>query len=391
MENRLRIFRTQRNFSQAALAERLGVSRQTINAIEKGKYDPSLPLAMKIAQLFDCAIETIFLFEPNSEVGGSHMFDKFKPQAVQVIMLAQEEARRMGHNFVGTEQILLGLIAEGNGIAGRVLRSAGVNLDDARVEVEKIIGRGNDKVMLEIPFTPRAKFVLDYSLEESTRLFHDYVDTEHLLLGSLRVIDGVAFRVLQILGVDIDNLKQQVLKEIQPGEVNPIPTLRDNARRASDNNEEYMSPMDFTSGAISARFCSLLSSWVESHQLGYVVNSNTGFQRFNGDIIAPHISFYSKEKLKQVPRIYPELSPDLVVEIKSAFDQLNTVKSKIFKFLEMGIGSAVLINPDDRSVSVSIHERDKKHIVNVLRDGDKLSLPDLFPDWELEVSQLWVT
>jgi len=120
------------------------------------------------------------------------------------------------------------------------------------------------------------------------------------------------------------------------------------------------------------------------------VNSNTGFQRFNGDVIAPHIAFYSKEKLKQVPRIYPELSPDLVVEIKSAFDQISTVQTKISNFLEMGIGSAVLINPDNRTVAVFIHERDKKHEVNLLQDGDKLSLPELLPDWELEVSELWV-
>nr|WP_322745537.1 Uma2 family endonuclease [Plectonema radiosum] len=149
--------------------------------------------------------------------------------------------------------------------------------------------------------------------------------------------------------------------------------------------------MDFTSGLISARFCSILSSWVESHQLGYIVSSNTGFQLFNGDIIAPHISFYSKEKLKQVPRIYPELPPDLVVEIKSAFDQLSTVQNKIFQFLEIGIGSVVLINPDERTVTVYIYERDKKHIVNILQDGDKLSFAELFPNWELEVSQLWVT
>ncbi|MEA5594364.1 Uma2 family endonuclease [Rivularia sp. UHCC 0363] len=154
---------------------------------------------------------------------------------------------------------------------------------------------------------------------------------------------------------------------------------------------ENSNAIDFTSGAISARFCGLLSAWVESHQLGYVVNSNSGFQRFNGDIITPHISFYSKEKLKQVPRIYPEVLPDLVVEIKSAFEQLSTVQNKIIEFLEMEIGSALLINPDDRTVTVYIYERDRKQIVNVLRDGERLSLPRLFPDWELEVSQLWVT
>ncbi|MDY6901627.1 MAG: Uma2 family endonuclease [Cyanobacteriota bacterium] len=141
---------------------------------------------------------------------------------------------------------------------------------------------------------------------------------------------------------------------------------------------------------MSARFCNFLSSWIESHELGYIV-TNTGFRLSNGDLYAPHIAFYSKEKLKQVPRIYPELSPDLVVEIKSAFDQLNTVQTKISNFLEIGVGSAILINPDNRTVTVSIHGRDKKHIVNLLQDGDKLTLPNLLPEWELEVSELWVS
>ncbi|MEO1427485.1 MAG: Uma2 family endonuclease [Cyanobacteria bacterium J06633_8] len=184
--------------------------------------------------------------------------------------------------------------------------------------------------------------------------------------------------------MDINNLRKKVLEEItlKKIEISRITTTR---------NPEFSNPIDFTSGVISARFCSILSSWVESHQLGYVVNSNTGFQRFNGDVIAPHIAFYSKEKLKQVPRIYPELSPDLIVEIKLAFDQLNTVQTKIYNFLEMGIGSAILINPDDRTVAVFINERDEKHQVNLLQDGDKLTLPELLPDWELEVSELWVS
>ena len=405
MENRLKIFRTQRNFSQAALAERLGVSRQTINAIEKGKYDPSLPLAMKIAQLFDCAIETIFLFESDSQSGskggsmlnkltakavqviahaqGNFTFDKWTPQAVQVIQLAQQETRSLGHNFVGTEQVLLGLIAKESGIASRVLKSEGINLDQARVEVEKIIGRGSSFLEIQIPFTPRMKRVFELSLEQANQLGHNYIDTEHLLLGLLLEGEGVATRVLKILGIDINNLRQKVLQEVTSEKIKI-------SRITNTRNQELSNPIDFTSGAISARFCSLLSTFVELHQLGYIV-TNTGFKLSNGDVIAPHISFYSKEKLKQVPRIYPELSPDLIVEIKSAFDQINTVTNKIFQFLEMDIGSAILINPDRRSVSVYINEGDKKPLVNVLEDGDKLSLPELFPDWELEISQLWLT
>ena len=98
------------------------------------------------------------------------MFERFTEKAIKVIMLAQEEARRLGHNFVGTEQVLLGLVGEGTGIAAKVLKSMGINLKDARVEVEMIIGRGNGFVAVEIPFTPRAKRVLELSLEEARQL-----------------------------------------------------------------------------------------------------------------------------------------------------------------------------------------------------------------------------
>ena len=98
------------------------------------------------------------------------MFERFTEKAIKVVMLAQEEARRLGHNFVGTEQILLGLIGESTGIAAKVLKSMGVSLKDARVEVEKIIGRGSGFVAVEIPFTPRAKRVLELSLEEARQL-----------------------------------------------------------------------------------------------------------------------------------------------------------------------------------------------------------------------------
>jgi len=98
------------------------------------------------------------------------MFERFTEKAIKVIMLAQEEARRLGHNFVGTEQILLGLIGEGTGIGAKVLKSMGINLKDSRVEVEKIIGRGSGFVAVEIPFTPRAKRVLELSLEEARQL-----------------------------------------------------------------------------------------------------------------------------------------------------------------------------------------------------------------------------
>src|SRR5580658_5682522 len=138
------------------------------------------------------------------------MFERFTEKAIKVIMLAQEEARRLGHNVVGTEQILLGLIGEGTGIAAKTLKSMGVNLKDARVEVEKIISRGTGFVAVEIPFTPRAKRVLELSWEEARRLNHNYIGTEHLLLGLIRENGGVALRVLQNFGIDVTAARDDV-------------------------------------------------------------------------------------------------------------------------------------------------------------------------------------
>ncbi len=140
------------------------------------------------------------------------MFERFTEKAIKVIMLAQEEARRLGHNFVGTEQILLGLIGEGTGVAAKVLKSLGVNLKDSRIEVEKIIGRGSGFVAVEIPFTPRAKRVLELSLEEARQLGHNYIGTEHLLLGLIREGEGVAARVLENLGIDLTKVRTQVVR-----------------------------------------------------------------------------------------------------------------------------------------------------------------------------------
>ena len=153
------------------------------------------------------------------------MFERFTEKAIKVIMLAQEEARRLGHNFVGTEQILLGLIGEGTGIGPKVLKSMGVNLKDARVEVEKIIGRGSGFVAVEIPFTPRAKRVLELSLEEARQLGHNYIGTEHLLLGLIREGEGVAARVLENLNVDLSKVRSQIIR-----------SLGDNTELASGTN-----------------------------------------------------------------------------------------------------------------------------------------------------------
>lgn len=165
------------------------------------------------------------------------MFERFTEKAIKVIMLAQEEARRLGHNFVGTEQILLGLIGEGTGVAAKVLKTMGVNLKDARIEVEKIIGRGSGFVAVEIPFTPRAKRVLELSLEEARQLGHNYIGTEHLLLGLIREGEGVAARVLENLGVDLSKVRTQVIRML--GETAEVSAGSQSGRTKTPTLDEF--------------------------------------------------------------------------------------------------------------------------------------------------------
>ena len=161
------------------------------------------------------------------------MFENFTHEAIKTILLATKEGRRLGHNFVGTEQLLLGLIepesrqvdfpnlpelfqppsGKSTDIADLVLSSLGVTLEAARIEVDKIIGRGSGDFGVEIPFTPRTKRIWSQlSVEESHRLGHNYIGTEHLLLGLDREGEGVAFRVLQALGVELQTIRPQVIR-----------------------------------------------------------------------------------------------------------------------------------------------------------------------------------
>ncbi|PKF68428.1 Clp protease N-terminal domain-containing protein, partial [Corynebacterium mastitidis] len=140
------------------------------------------------------------------------MFERFTDRARRVIVLAQEEARMLNHNYIGTEHILLGLIHEGEGVAAKALESMGISLDDVRREVEEIIGHGTQPHTGHIPFTPRAKKVLELSLREGLQMGHKYIGTEFLLLGLIREGEGVAAQVLVKLGADLPRVRQQVIQ-----------------------------------------------------------------------------------------------------------------------------------------------------------------------------------
>jgi ATP-dependent Clp protease ATP-binding subunit ClpA len=140
------------------------------------------------------------------------MFERFTDRARRSLFLSQEEARLLNHNYVGTEHLLLGLVSEGQGVAAKALQSLGISLEAVRAQVEEIIGQGQTAPRGHIPFTPRAKKVLELSLREATQLGHNYIGTEHLLLGLLREGEGVAAQVLVKLGADLSRVRQQVIQ-----------------------------------------------------------------------------------------------------------------------------------------------------------------------------------
>src|SRR5690349_6495547 len=138
------------------------------------------------------------------------MFERFTDRARRVVVLAQEEARMLNHNYIGTEHILLGLIHEGEGVASKALESLGISLESVREQVQEIIGQGQQAPSGHIPFTPRAKKVLELSLREALQLGHNYIGAEHILLGLVREGESTAAQMLIKLGADLSRVRQQV-------------------------------------------------------------------------------------------------------------------------------------------------------------------------------------
>jgi len=162
------------------------------------------------------------------------MFERFTERARQVVVLAQDEARALRHNYIGTEHLLLGLLREDEGLAARALESLGITVEEVRTQVARIVGTGDEVTPGQIPFTPRAKKVLELAMREALALGHDYIGTEHILLGLARENDGVAARLLLDLGVDAERIRSEVIGMLSgmPGTVVPAPaTTRVRLRR----------------------------------------------------------------------------------------------------------------------------------------------------------------
>jgi ClpA/ClpB-like protein len=168
----------------------------------------------------------------SSAVGGR--FDTFTDRARKVLTLAQDEAQRFNHNYIGTEHLLLGLVRERQGLAARVLVGMGIELEQIRTAVEFSIGRGDQPITGEIAITPRAKRVLELAIDEARRMGHTYIGTEHLLLGLAREGEGIAAGVLQSLGLDLDRIRHEVIR-----------TLAGSARQAPQKDAPGSDPPDY--------------------------------------------------------------------------------------------------------------------------------------------------
>ena len=211
------------------------------------------------------------------------MFERFTDRARRVVVLAQEEARALNHNYIGTEHILLGLIQEGEGVAAKALESMGISLDAVRTEVKEIIGSGGHPPSGYIPFTPRAKKVLELALREALQLGHKYIGTEHILLGLIREGEGVAAQVLVKLGADLSRVRQQVIQLLsgyEGGEGEEAPDEPATAGVGSSSSEPASSKMGQKSNSLVLdQFGRNLTQAAKDGKLDPVVGRGTEIER----------------------------------------------------------------------------------------------------------------
>jgi Uma2 family endonuclease len=202
--------------------------------------------------------------------------------------------------------------------------------------------------------------------------------------------EGVATRVLKILGVDLEVLEQQVL-QVAPrstglGMAAQMQEQIVQTKQALASSASFeTAPTDFTSSEVSARFCALLFAWVEPRRLGRVVGSSTQFQLPDGQVLTPRLAFVAANRLKRVPRTYPQLAPDMIVEIKSAFDTLPRLQENVQTAIALGVPVGLLIDPDGQTVTIYRPEAE----VVTLGDQEVLTIPELLPGWELPIANLW--
>jgi ATP-dependent Clp protease ATP-binding subunit ClpC len=191
------------------------------------------------------------------------MFERFTERARQVVVLAQDEARALRHDYIGTEHILLGLLREQEGLAARVLESFDVTVEDVRAIVAQVVGKGEEVTTGQIPFTPRAKKVLELSLKEGLSLGHDYIGTEHILLGLVRENEGVAARILLDFDLDAETVRNAVIPMLGGDAASPGPRPRLPREHRHEAPRLLRAAMTFGAGvAVAGAALGLLAGWL---------------------------------------------------------------------------------------------------------------------------------
>jgi hypothetical protein len=256
----------------------------------------------------------------------SESLSNFTPRAQQVLALARKEADRFNHNFVGTEHLLLGLVALGQGTAVAVLKKLGLDLETVRTEVEKQVGTGPDQKMTgSIPYTPRVKKVLALAAKEAKALNHTYVGTEHILLGLLREGDGVAARVLNNLGVDIEKTRHEILRELDP-----TFTPSDNEPRSPSSKETIPKPSK------SEMPQNQDSSNPKQDSIDTSKRYNVYYTERNQEVVV-----YRNALLKGIKKLFQSRQYDFMsefMELEQANGQTIFIsRSSVIKFCEHGI------------------------------------------------------
>ena len=277
------------------------------------------------------------------------MFERFTDRARRVVVLAQEEARMLNHNYIGTEHILLGLIHEGEGAAAKALESLGISLEAVRQQVEEIIGQGQQAPSGHIPFTPRAKKVLELSLREALQLGHNYIGTEHILLGLIREGDGVAAQVLVKLGADLNRVRQQVIQLLH-GYQGKEP--------ASAGTSAESAP---STSLVLDQFGRNLTAAAREGKLDPVIGREKEIERVM-QVLSRHA--------KNIPVLVAEAGVDKTAVVEGLAQKIvqgevpGTIKDKQLYTLDLG---ALVADPTDRG---DFEERLKKVLKEICTRGD---------------------
>jgi Clp amino terminal domain, pathogenicity island component/ClpX C4-type zinc finger len=303
------------------------------------------------------------------------VFERFTDRARRVVVLAQEESRLLNHNYIGTEHILLGLIHEGDGVAAQALTSLGISLADVRGEVERIIGHGGSAPSGHIPFTPRAKKVLELSLREALQLGHNYIGTEHILLGLIREGEGVAAQVLGDLGADLATVRQrvvQLLSGYQGGTSSGV---------FSSEGSGAISRAVFTRASTpQCSFCRRDLSEVERYAIG------TGAAICNECITAAHAALAAAttgdEQIIVLPPLVTGAPPpddpaavdEILAAIHAALTQSQPEPLGPLRIIELRFISADLAEVRYSRVTGEIDTGDDPFVGTAVRDGGRWSV-----------------